>query len=231
MTFLQLCQRLRQEASVSGAGPTSVIDQRGEMQRLINWTRAAYTEILGKWQNWDFLWRETDIAVSAVSATPEMVALPGDFGRVARDSNGAPLVRFGDRDLVEMPFRDYRASDYPAASTPVDFFLLPYNSTAGRRLRLAPTPSADGTVYLSYYAAPSHELVNNGDVPWIPPEHHEVILWRALMMYANYESASELLQQAGTNYGEAMAQLEAAELPEADRFRSSGNSHDVVEVY
>ena len=45
MTYLELCQTLRREAGVSGVGPASVVDQSGEYLRLVEWIKAAWTEI------------------------------------------------------------------------------------------------------------------------------------------------------------------------------------------
>lgn len=230
MNFLELCKRLRQEASVSGVGPQAVTDQSGEMQRLVNWVQAAYAEILGRRSDWSFLWREFSAAVTAADPSADLIDLPSDFGQLAQDSRGNLAVRFDGADLVPVDFRDYNSADYQGSGTPFDFVVLPYDPVAqARRLRLAPYPAADGTLALSYYANSSHALSGNTDQPWVPPEHRMTIVWRALMMYANYESATELLQQASTNFGEAMAQMEADCLPDAQRFRRASN-HDVVEV-
>jgi len=35
MNFLQLAQRVRQEAGISGDGPVSVVNQTGEMKRVV----------------------------------------------------------------------------------------------------------------------------------------------------------------------------------------------------
>ena len=59
MNFLQLCQALRAEAGLSGAGPSSVVSQTGMYGMLVGWIGQAYAEIL-KMHPWEFLWARVD---------------------------------------------------------------------------------------------------------------------------------------------------------------------------
>ena len=56
-TYLQLCQKLRQECEVGGTGPSAVTGQTGELARLVTWIADAYTELQ---QEYDWLWLRSE---------------------------------------------------------------------------------------------------------------------------------------------------------------------------
>jgi len=58
MTFLELTKKLRFHCGVSGIGPSSVIDQTGDYERLVDWIRDAWTEIQNTPGYWRFMWKE-----------------------------------------------------------------------------------------------------------------------------------------------------------------------------
>lgn len=53
--FLQLCQKLRQEAGIAGNGPLTTVGQSGELGRLVDWIQQGYNDIQEKHEDWDFL--------------------------------------------------------------------------------------------------------------------------------------------------------------------------------
>jgi len=55
MTFLQLCQRARQEAGITGAGPTSVLNQTGQLGKLVGWVDQAWPAIQLMRPDWLFM--------------------------------------------------------------------------------------------------------------------------------------------------------------------------------
>ena len=58
MNFLELCQRVRQDAGVSGEGPTAVTGQSGILSRIVSWVKQANNEIQLKNKDWRFLWAQ-----------------------------------------------------------------------------------------------------------------------------------------------------------------------------
>ena len=56
MTFLELCQTVRQEVGVSGTGPSTVLSQEGQLKVIVDFVAASDFEIQVLWEDWDFLW-------------------------------------------------------------------------------------------------------------------------------------------------------------------------------
>ena len=56
MNYLQLCQRLNEEAGLQGAAtkPTSVLNQTAMLARVVKWITEAWTDIQTQ-REWDFL--------------------------------------------------------------------------------------------------------------------------------------------------------------------------------
>ena len=55
MNFLGLVQRLRQEAGAAGTGATTVINQSGELARMVNWINDAWLDIQSLKTDFDFM--------------------------------------------------------------------------------------------------------------------------------------------------------------------------------
>ena len=57
MNFLQICQRTARECSITGAinVPSTVVNQSGELRKIVDWCASAYLEICNDKQNWKFL--------------------------------------------------------------------------------------------------------------------------------------------------------------------------------
>jgi hypothetical protein len=55
LNFLQLAQKLRQEAGIAGTGPSTTAGQVGELGRVVDWINQAYIDIQEKHDDWNFL--------------------------------------------------------------------------------------------------------------------------------------------------------------------------------
>jgi hypothetical protein len=66
-TFLHLCQDVRRECAIAGSGPLSVLNQTGELARVVAWTKNSYTELQNKKPNWR--WMRSSFTVDTVSGT------------------------------------------------------------------------------------------------------------------------------------------------------------------
>ena len=78
---------------------------------------------------------------------------------------------------------------------------------------LGPPPDGSYTITGDYFVAPS-ERAADIDVPvGIPTRFHMLIVYRAMMKYAGYESAPEVYQRASEENAGMYAQLEALRAP------------------
>jgi hypothetical protein len=218
MTKLELCKRLRQEASISGDGPASTLNQTGEMLRLVNWIEQAYEEIQNMRQDWLFRTKEFSFqTISGQKIYPKTYGgytdirdwKPNSF-RVYTTATGIydeQWLRYLDYNTH---FRDYR--DFGAASTqtgrPFDFSIKPDKS-----LVLFPIPDATGyTVKGQYYSTP-HQMVTDIDEPIIPEQYQLIIVWKALQEYGFYESAQECIARGQKNFASYYRDLTFEQAP------------------
>lgn len=65
-TFLQLAQKLRQETTDSGTGPSTVTGQTGELARFVSWIADAWQEIQSEREDW--LFARKSFTVNTVAA-------------------------------------------------------------------------------------------------------------------------------------------------------------------
>jgi len=75
-----------------------------------------------------------------------------------------------------------------------------------------PRPAKQYTIWFEYVTTPQ-ELTNDDDVPTIPTEYHEAIVWRALMNYADYDEKPQVFARAERRYGFYRSNLETNKLP------------------
>ena len=79
MTFLELCQTVRQEVGVSGTGPTTVLNQEGQLKVIVDFVADSDFQIQILWEDWEFLWAQYSSTLSTGVAAPA-VAKPTDLG-------------------------------------------------------------------------------------------------------------------------------------------------------
>ncbi|WP_277810689.1 hypothetical protein [Chromohalobacter canadensis] len=204
MTFLELCQRLRQEVGAAGTGPAAVTGQHGEMQRLIGWVQQAWREIQAEQQEWRFAWAEGEVELSAGFRD---YSLPADFDRWVEDS-----LYIGDDRLRVLNYDDFRHRyREPADEQPISAATILPDMT----MRLSRAPTTDATLTFEYYRTPQ-ELTNASDVPRMPARYHLLIVYRAMIQYGLYENAPEVVQQGNSNASRMMRDLMQSELGEIE---------------
>lgn len=219
MTYLELCQELVREAGISGSMST-VIGQSGEMGRAANWIRKAYRLIQNKHSDWEFLRRDVLAAAAAGKAT----YLPTEAG-VAAAEFGAWRFTSG--------WRCYSTAAGVADEQKLDF--VPYDrfrnayiygntrAMTGRptviteapdgSLIVWPVPDAGYMLVGEQYRAPA-TLTADGDVPIFAAQLHDVIVYRAMMLYGEYEGDPSTFQTGQTECARILSEMESRYLPE-----------------
>lgn len=191
MTFLQLVQALKREASVSGALPSTTVGQTGEMARLVEWVQAAHNSVQTERLDWKFLWKTATVASS--SKTPALAADVNllDVNRFLLD--GVPI------QAIE--YIDYEVPLVATTAKPTYVVIMPNNT-----IMYDNTPDVSYTLSYDYYRTPLI-LAADADAPLIPAQFQLAIVGDALMRYANYESANELYAQGSAMFQEYMRKL------------------------
>ena len=190
MNFLAIAQRLRKEAGIAGSGPTSVLAQTGEMDRLVGWANDAWLTIQRK-QHWDWLWEQATVTIAATTGETAGT-IPAN--RYLRDK-----ARIGTARLSFLPWERFSiVYPDPAAGTPVAWSIRPDGAFV---VNAKPTASTDITV--QRYRLPT-SMAADADIPAMPERFHMAIVWRALMDASDYDEAGVSRATAAAKYAEVL---------------------------
>lgn len=226
MNFLELCQRTARECGVTSARnvPLTVVNQEGQLGRVIEWVGSAWGDIQNRHPNW--LWMRSrfsfDTAVGVASygaATDTRLSAPARLGRwIVLDDNGVTNVLIhlqsagvaGQRRLAYLPWANFQSIYGIGLQTnrpPVHCTIDPQN-----RLTLGPAPDAVYVVSGEYQMAPQ-VLAANNDVPELAERHRLLIVYRAMQAYSQHYVASEIFTSGVRSANRLMRQLEQEQLP------------------
>lgn len=217
MNYLQLAQRLRQEAGASGSGPSSVLGQVGESRRFVDWINSAWLEIQGVHDNWGFMREPFEFQATAGSgqSTPAEAGIT-DFRYWHRETLRCWRTSIGIPDeqwLVEWDYQVFRDTyrfnqNRILTGRPLVFAVEP-NSKA---LMYGPLMDTDYTVVGEYQRVP-RSMTANTDEPDLQEHQQLIIVYKALEYYGLYESAGEVIARAQKQYSALLSQLEREQLP------------------
>ena len=219
MNFLLLCQRLRQEAGLTGSGPTTTVGQTGISKQVVDWINSAYIDVLSQHSNWQFM-QESFSFETVASQREYSVAETGltdlekwkvdDYGsfRVYLTSSGVANEQY----MYPILWDDYRqmylyGATRTAEGLPSYFSIQPDNG-----INFYLVPDAAYTITGEYFKTPT-ELSGNTDIPIIPTQFHMIIVWRALMFYAGFDAANEKYAMGKNEYNKLLMRLEIDRLP------------------
>lgn len=209
MDYLTLCQRVREEAGVSGSGPSTVTGQTGQLLKIVNWVKSAWNDIQMQHNDWKFHWKtltfDTTIAEDAytIGAT--------DIREVQRVSVYGKIAGISDETmLTEVSYDELRLNHKVGtedAGRPQYFAIR--NDGA---IVFAPTPEKVYVAKVEYYRTPQ-VLAANTDVPIMPVHYHEAIVWKALMKFSAHYESNMQYQDSMIQFNDYMSKLEMYELP------------------
>lgn len=219
MNYLQLCQRLRSEAGISGADAT-VTGASGEWLRVTNWIKQAWNEIQLLHDNWNFMHASVSFDTVAEQSTYAYDAAPISLTDFARWKEGSFRIykdSVGDEHILDWwDYRDFYNTFLISTYKTTYAYPSTITSSPSDSLILALPPDGVYTVSGEYYKDVT-ELSSDSDTPSMPSRYHMMIVYRAMMDYALYEAASEAAQRAEKRYNEMKYRLECDELPDFSR--------------
>lgn len=217
MTFLEICQRTRELAGIAGTGPTTTVNQTGEMGRLVNWVKQSWIDIQNLQQTWNFML--TDLSFTTVQGQGDYTLanmnastlrkLDGESLRCEVTASGYQNRQFLEKwDWAQ--FRDMYRFNTLTPGRPVRFAVDPKNKS----VCLAATPDATGYTITGRYWTQPVTLAADADVPAMPEQFHMLIAYWALSKYAGYEAATEAKQEAMENTARLLNALSVDQLPD-----------------
>lgn len=193
-TFLQLCQRVRQECGVAGDGPTSVLNQVGILKKIVDRTQRAWVDIQASPPYWKFL--RNQLSVPLVVGTREYNVrtdwLLTTVDKWNRDASFIYKISTEDENLLTwVEYTKWRRK-YRSYTTgrPTELTETLNGNVAFNRV-----PDYAYHVTLDYWMTPELLQVND-DIPSSPEHFHDVIVWKSVMLFAGNEGATELYNYA-----------------------------------
>lgn len=220
MNYLALCQRARSEAGITGSGPTTVVAQSGQLEKIVKWVAEAWDAIQLMRPNWLFMHAEgtfnTDANVRDYLAADKSI---NDLKLWDRDSFLIYDPTIGETDQNELQFLSYgrwRAQYRNRMNTrdnarPEFLTILPDN-----KIRLEPRPDKAYRLDFEYRRTKQTLTADTDEPTGLPDDFHMMIVWKALMLYGFYEDAPEVLEEAEINYEPYEYRLLVEQLPDFD---------------
>lgn len=223
-TYLQLCQRARQEFGASGSDST-VVGATGEWLRICTWVMQSYIELQEEQPDWD--WMRADFSFNTIvnqAAYPPAsspIAL-ADFSMWRHTSFRIYLgTDDNEKILSEMPYSSFR--DTYLLGSPKTTYGYPsiISISPSRSLYLALPPNDIYVVSGEYYKTPT-VLAADSDVPDLPSRYHMAIIYKAMQMYGAYEASAEAFQRGKDEYRKMLGNIRFNQMPMITVSRSFG---------
>lgn len=219
MTYLELVRELaRATGTLRTADPVNseiatLVDADDHLADLARWIRKSWVSIQLQ-SDWSFMIKSGSVDISqpsVVSLTTEIA----DFSRIL--PYRGRWINVGDRERAHLIHYDqwerYKQL-YRSPGRPRFFTITPQDE-------MAVLPEPDVEYNLSFdYQKTAQELSADSDVPELPEQFHDVIVYRALVKYGGFDEAPAQLQRAVAEHQELMTQMHRRFLPE---YRVIGN--------
>ena len=219
--FLQLCQRTLIECGVTSDTAnniTTVANQSGEVARIIDYVREAYTMIQNKHPySWVWLWHETS---QLLPPGGRIFSPKNDWGLKVLKWDSESFKMYITANGVASEYFINWWDDWRLFNQAFNRGVIPI--TQPNVIVERPDKSLQFDTYLqvpytltAQYYSSAEILVEDLDVPSMPEQYFLSIVWLATMTYAKYEEAGVLFNTtANTQYAAIMSQMEQTELPQ-----------------
>lgn len=189
MNALEIVQRVFREAGGPGQDPVSIIGNTGFASECVDWTNTAWRWTQALRQDWWWLWTES---TKTLTVDQSQYDLSADFSITdARYIKLDDVVVWdpakGISDQTGFTIRDpndWRSRwDFkdPNAGKPYDIAHL-----EDGKLAFGPKPDMAYSARIRYYQK-TGEFTSDTDIPGIPVEYHDIIVYRALMLWSGRE--------------------------------------------
>lgn len=220
-TFLQLVQDLARQSGTLAGGTTlaSVSGVSGRADKLVNWTKQAWTDIQNQRVDWQ--WMYDTFSDALLVDTLRYTGSSFNLTRLRKWAIDTPVwqpITLYDSTLGQsdesainyIPFNLWR-SRYDRGThdhtRPVEYSISPTNE-----LCIGPKPDAAYVIRGEYWKTPQ-TLSANSDEPEMPERFHQLIVYRAMMLMAGGDESAPTFQFAKPEYDRLFNQLCIEQLP------------------
>lgn len=220
MNFLEICKKVRQKVGVTGTGPTTVVAQTGALLRIVDCVIEAWREIQTMQTEWKFMNKGGTLSLAATTQSYSLatiVAANPTYGRLVKGT-----IKYADGNRIRlMDYADWENDNIDLGTQTGQPAKL--TEDADRALLFYPIPDAVYPIRFRFTRA-AQVLAADADIPICPEDFHMAIVYRAVLLYANDDEASELYRTHHPEYLTWMTKLESDQLPSigwgASQYRS-----------
>jgi len=211
LNYLELCQATHRTTQIDGDNLVSVKNQTGMNQRVVEWVNRAYEDIQRHRTDWKF--RQELGSISVIAGQCELSSLRDQKEYLDQTTvtaeYGTPTTRVERLQFVDYDvFYDRFQSQLRTTGKPR------YITVANNwDLYIDPVPTEALTLKF-WYTKTVDTLTENTDIPIIRAAHHDAIMWKAVVYYAEEEEASGIYQTATLNAKTALNRMELDLRPE-----------------
>lgn len=224
-TFLELCQDVARESEVvSGLAPTTVVNQTGDLLKIVSRTREAWRDIqisqnrvVAENGGWRFLRKAfpttATLIVDQVRYAPTSLDIDdhGEWIDGARITIWDPDIGVADQgpltfldwpSFMRLYLEGTQTSDKP----------VHWSISDDGELCVGPMPNKAYPIR-GLYRRMAQVLTENDDTPLCPADYHQVIVWKSIIKLVQADEAPRtVLEDATRNYLEILSALEASQL-------------------
>ncbi len=220
--FLQLCQAVaRESGTVTGIQPATVTNQSGRLLKIVRFTEQAWQDIQNIREDWNWMLRQwsgnTLLDTEAYTAASWNIS---DLSRWAHKTKhvlfckpqGADIVQ--QRRLTYVNWSEFRANlqfSVVDSNPPTHWSVRPGDNA----LMLSPKPDAVYELNGEYFKS-IQTLVTDTDIPELPADHHNLIMWRALVLLHEHDEADDQAVRADRNYNRLLTPLLEVQLDDPE---------------
>ena len=197
-TFLELAQETRALSGVGGTGPTDVPTATGIEGRIVNYLKNAWIDIQMHPKKWKWMWGRY-LAPAPGGSPLQTIADTREYpltgvDRVRVNSFRSYLTTTGVSDRQKMIWLSWRKFDQ-AHGTVDELANRPICVTRDPSGQLVLYPKANDIYSIEFeYFKTAQILAVNGDIPEMPTDFHQLIVYEALKRFGKAEDAPEIIK-------------------------------------
>lgn len=216
-TFLQLAKDLRREVGANGTGPSSVLNQIGEYERIVNYIIEADEEIQLERGEWKFMTRQfaLNTVVGQMAYTGANFLTPAsDVSKWKPRTIKCYQLSAGKGAEYFLHYLDYQ--DWDALYNTGTLTNNPpghWSIGNANELLIGGPPGDVYRITGEYFRTPV-TLAADADLPLYPAEFHRLPIYLGMMKYGRFTGAAEVYSDGERLYNKLLLRMIRTQLPQ-----------------
>lgn len=223
MNFLDLCKDVARETGTVAGGSSNLVTVEGSLpariDKIASWTAKAWRNIQQARATW--LWMDQEFTAPLTIGVPRYSGATLGQARVAEWKGDTPDYQpfslwdpttgvADEGSLTEIDYNTWRARWQRGThdrDRPVEYARAPSGEIV-----FGPTPDKAYMIRGEYHKTPQ-DLTLNADVPEMPAQHHDLIVWEAVLLLSDSDEAPISSGTANAKASVLRSRLERDQLP------------------